>query len=319
MTNNCMRNVERKPYAQLGSVDEESTCFCIRSVNGLSPGAGCSTGVVKEIAAELQARKVGRGNIAQLRNQENTMVKAIEMAIRTDVLLHKQDIAFPPSQETMTSIYGAQPPTLPPASAPGQGIHFEASKLLDTKHYDISNTCRRVCACNETIDLELNDEEAIFRKTSCCATGTRREPYAQLGSVEPASLCCGVCGNVSTDQNVIMPGCGCDHEKLKEIAAELQHRKVTRGNIAQIKQQENLMMELIKLGVKLDLLTNKEGIRYPPPQSTMNSVFGDGFTVPSIEIQQPPHRPSLTFVQVQVPAGMLPGSVFQASGPNGLF
>ena len=33
---------------------------------------------INEIAAELQARKVGRGNIAQLRNQENTMIKALE-------------------------------------------------------------------------------------------------------------------------------------------------------------------------------------------------------------------------------------------------
>ena len=33
---------------------------------------------LNEIAGELQARKVGRGNIAQLRNQENTMVKALE-------------------------------------------------------------------------------------------------------------------------------------------------------------------------------------------------------------------------------------------------
>ena len=34
--------------------------------------------MINEIAAELQARKVGRGNIAQLRNQENTMIKALE-------------------------------------------------------------------------------------------------------------------------------------------------------------------------------------------------------------------------------------------------
>lgn len=33
---------------------------------------------LNEIAGELQARKVGRGNIAQLRNQENTMIKALE-------------------------------------------------------------------------------------------------------------------------------------------------------------------------------------------------------------------------------------------------
>lgn len=319
-TTNCSKNVVRKPYAQLGVVDEAIICCCCTSVNGICPGYCCSHDLVREIAHELQARKVGRGNIAQLRNQENTMIKAIETDIRTDVLLHNQKLDFPPSQETMVSIYGPSPPTLPAANATlGKCIHYEPSQLLETKHYDITNTCARLLCCNLTVSLELNDEEAIFRQQSCCAASTGREPYAQLGSVEPASLFCGLCGNIQTDRNVVCPGCGCDHALLKELADELQHRKVTRGNIAQIKQQENLMMELIKLSVKVDLLSKEASIPFPPSQSTMNDVFGEGFSLPSIEIQQQPHRPSLTLVQVQVPAGMLPGSVFQANGPNGTF
>ena len=77
-SNNCMRSTDRKPYAQLRAVDEEICCCCFHGVNGWVPGWCGDTQKVQEIAAELQARKVGRGNIAQIRNQENTMVKAIE-------------------------------------------------------------------------------------------------------------------------------------------------------------------------------------------------------------------------------------------------
>merc|ERR1712038_1857260 len=183
------------------------------------------------------------------------MIKAIELDIRTDVLLKKRGIAFPPSQETMASLYGPTPPTLPSNDiTTGQAIHYEASKQFETKHYDITNTCEQLSLCCQKTNLELNDEEAIYKKSSCCANSVRREPYAQLGSVEPARLCCGICTNVQTDQNVICPGCGCSHELLNEVTNELQERKVKRGNIAQIKQQENLMMELIKLFVKTDLL-----------------------------------------------------------------
>ena len=77
-SNRCDASVERKPYAQLGSVDENVCCCCIHTVNGLAPGCCGDPTAVKEIAEELQNRKVGRGNIAQLRNQENTMIKAME-------------------------------------------------------------------------------------------------------------------------------------------------------------------------------------------------------------------------------------------------
>lgn len=320
-SNNCMTSIERKPYAQLGSVDEASCCFCCISVNGLYPGFGCSRGKVREIARELQARKVGRGNIAQLRNQENTLVKAIEVDIRMDILLQNQGIAFPPSQEQMTALYGASPPSLPADNAQrGKGIHYEASRVFDTMHFDITNAFGVICGCCLRTTLELNDEEAIFRFRSCCAQATRREPYAQLGSVEPGEICCGICTTLQTDQNFICPGCGCSNGLVTTVANELQERKVKRGNIAQIKQQENLMMELIKLAVKTDLLAKKEGIQYPPSQATMDDVFGQGFTLPFSGIPAPSApRPSVTLINVTIPSGLQPGAVFQARGPTGSF
>ena len=276
VANNCMSSVDRKPYAQLRAVDEEICCCCFHGVNGWLPGWCGDTPKVQEIAAELQARKVGRGNIAQIRNQENTMVKAVEADawlpvdslsclmskgqredrsmgmthdfllisvptedIRSDILLRQQGMQYPPSQATMAAIYGAQQPQLPPASAGvGQAIHLHASEQMPTRSFDITNACERLFLCCQSSHLELNDEEAIFRRKSCCLKSVRREPYAQLGSVEPAQLCCGLCVNVQTDQNLVCPGFGCSHDSVTEIASELQNRKVKRGNIAQIRQQD---------------------------------------------------------------------------------
>ena len=132
--------------------------------------------------------------------------------IRMDILLKKKDISYPPSQQTLQAIYGENPPRLPPMSAErGHALHLSASEQMERRVFDITNICERICCCLQTTNLELNDEEAVFRKNSCCIKAVRREPYAQLGSVEPARLFCGLCVNVQTDQNLVCPGCGCDH------------------------------------------------------------------------------------------------------------
>lgn len=309
---NCGTSIDRKPYAQLKAVDEEIICCCCHMVNLHCPGWCGDSEMINEIASELQARKVGRGNIAQLRNQENTMIKALEADIRMDVLLKKKDIEYPPSQQTLQAIYGESPPQLPPAAAErGQALHLSASEQMDRRVFDITNMCEMVCCCLQKTNLELNDEEAIFRKQSCCLKGVRREPYAQLGSVEPARLFCGLCVNVQTDQNLVCPGCGCNHHLTETISAELQNRKVKRGNIAQIRQQENLLIEIIKLGAKMDTFLHGSGVQYPPSQETMRSIFGPG--VPGQTAGAGP------VIEVTVPMGMRAGEAFEVQGPTGRF
>ena len=157
--------------------------------------------------------------------------------MRTDILLHTKGIEYPPSQQTLQAIYSSVP-TLPPSGRDGQALHANASEQMDTKHYSIVNCFDQVCCCMSH-KLELNDEEAIFRMSNCCMQMISREPYAQLGSVEPISGCMGLCKTVHTDKNHICPGCGCSHPLVNEIATELQHRKVKRGNIAQIRMQDD--------------------------------------------------------------------------------
>lgn len=281
-SNNCDKSVDRKPYAQLDAVDDERSCCCCYNVNGLSPGCGCDKARVEEISTELQRRKVGRGGIAQLRSQENTIIRAIECDVRADVLMHHSGVQFPPTQETMHSIYGQTVPTLPPHSDKDKAIHLISSEKVDTKSYGITNYCDFVECCCQTENLELNGEEAVFTKSSCCLKSRRREPYFSLASVEPSENCCGVCKTVATESNIVSPGCcGANTALVEEIAGELQQRKLKRGNIAQIRQQENLMIEIIKLGVKLDLLFQKRGLSFPPTEETLASVFGAGYQPPS--------------------------------------
>lgn len=320
VTTNISEAINKMPYAMMGAVDE-GVCCGLRQVNGIMPAWGCSADLVKEISEELQARKVGRGNIAQLRNQENTMYKALELDVRTDLLMRNIGVVYPPTQATMTSIYGASPPRLPSDEAErGSGIHIKASERLDTRSWMVTNCCENLCC--QTTQLELDDEEAVTRTTGPCCKNIRREPYAQMGSVEKVETC-KVCVNVSTDSATINPNFGCARELVDEIAGELQFRKVTRGNIAQIKQQENMMIEIIKMGVKLDLIASQKGLRYPPTQETMDKVFYSGAQAPSADLiiagRASRHSFRSSSMEVSIPQGMGNGDMFKVQGPRGSF
>ena len=81
------RSEQKRPYAQLGNVEESSDCCGTHFVKtdglggpdgqgqGLAPGTACggNKGLVAELVSELQARKIGRGNVAQV--QEAAIMK----------------------------------------------------------------------------------------------------------------------------------------------------------------------------------------------------------------------------------------------------
>lgn len=54
--------------------------------------------------------------------------------------------------------------------------------------------------------------------------------------------------------------------ETQEIAAELQSRKVKRGNIAQLKQLEWMNTTALELDIKSDLWLNSHSMSFPPPQ-----------------------------------------------------
>ncbi len=76
----CIYHIEtRRPYGELGSVDEANCCGCIGVASGLSkgapvcPGCGCEKDLVAEIVAELKARMKERGDTGQIQRQEVMM------------------------------------------------------------------------------------------------------------------------------------------------------------------------------------------------------------------------------------------------------
>ena len=93
--NLCCHNIQKRPYAQLGSVDSNNSCGCCWAVKSdltpaescIQPGCGCEKDLVKEIIDELQARKVGRGNIAQLKAHEQLAARVDHMHIKIDAIL----------------------------------------------------------------------------------------------------------------------------------------------------------------------------------------------------------------------------------------
>jgi len=325
---NCIgENVTSMPYAQLSSVDEARSCYCCRSVNGIIPGCGCQGPKVTDLANELQQRKVKRGDIAQLRNQENTMLNALELSVRTSSVLNKLGVQYPPSQETMMKEYG--PGFTLPTSKDGymgEEVHVGPSQQHGEKDYGVTNYIESCCVCFWTLGLagcqtqhlHLGEEEVTLTKKDFCTTSTMRMPYAQLGSVDVESICCGQCFNVETDGGTIQPKCGCDKQLTDKISEDLQNRKVSRGNIAQVRMQENLMIEMIKLGVQLDQLARNDGVEYPPTQAKMTEIFGPNAVVPQKQaapIVAQGSDPSL--MQVIVPEGFGPGQMFQVQGPGG--
>ena len=104
--NNCMHSVQKRPYAQLGQVESENSCICCYGVKtdltasaegpgALTRGCGCDQEWVTEVVNELQARKVGRGNIAQIKAQEVLAQRVDHLHTKLDVILAHLNLEVP--------------------------------------------------------------------------------------------------------------------------------------------------------------------------------------------------------------------------------
>jgi hypothetical protein len=261
------------PYAQMGSVDYTKACGCCYAVNDESPGCGCQKDKVEEMAAELQKRKVMRGNIAQIKQLEAMQSSIIDLNLQGSLILEKESIQYPPTQEQINQVFNGKRPRILDTPPP----HVGAAKAFDTREFNVTNhvesCCQMLCCpCAGPVyrTMTLEAEEMYMVRTDWCSKNNERTPYAQLGSVEveTACICC------SELPEVASPGCGCSKALVDDIANELQARKVQRGNIAQFKMQENLINEMLKLTVKTKLLADKKGVAaWPPSQELMATVF----------------------------------------------
>ena len=150
---------------------------------------------------------------------------------------------------------------------------------FEEKKYNVTNLIESACgllfSCGivgwtrKTLLLEA--DEAVLITRNNCLNRTSRRPYAQLGHVDAIQSCC-CCWAVGSDlvqgeegSAGISPSCGCNEALVTELVAELQKRKVGRGNIAQIKAQEVLAMRVDHLHSKMDAIIAHLSIATPPP------------------------------------------------------
>lgn len=268
----------RTPYGEMDSVTVAKQCCCCWSVNDREPGFGCSGDLVKELALDLQERKVKRGNIHHLKQLRKMQATSAGAEVMADLLIKKENIQFPPSPETIQAVWGGSVPRGLTVNTQG---HIEPDKEFQTKTYDVTNkflACSsfvRCMGCHSTT-LELDGDELTIVQKNWCNEIISTTPYGNLGSVETEQQCC-CCVMIP---EIAAPGFGCSTELVEEIAAELQERKVKRGNIAQMKQQENIILDVLSLDVKMDLLMNKYGVQYPPSPAVMSAVFAPAATAP---------------------------------------
>lgn len=261
------------PYAEMDSVDMTRSCCCCYTVNEQTPGYGCDKTKVQQITADLQERKEKRGNIAHLKQLRSMQTAAVAMDVMANKFLAKEGLQYPPTPETMQMVF---PGKKPRALTHEQKPHIEPHKEFDMRSYKVTNypasiiacLCCPLCGWNSST-LELGPDEMLLVQENWCNRAASRTPYGNLGAVETETMCC-CCSQLP---EIATPGCGCNAALVNEIAAELQERKVKRGNIAQMKQQENIIIEVLNTEAKLDMIMHKRGLAYPPPAEVMARVF----------------------------------------------
>merc|ERR1712032_166243 len=144
--------------------------------------------------------------------------------------------SYPPTQAKMTSRCGDNPPVL-------SREQQEVAEQVEMKTYDVTNTCDNIGNCMGTCGiagcttetLELHQDDLFIVTKNNLDDSNMKTPYAEMDSVDIARSCC-----CFWSVNDTSPGCGCDRAEVEEIAAELQDRKLKRGNIAHLKQLRHM-------------------------------------------------------------------------------
>jgi hypothetical protein len=267
---------KRLPYGELGSVTHNTSCGCCHSFSSnlsydiesgivpISPGCGCDAELVQEIVEQLKARMKGRGDTGNIQRAEDALTIMSRLWSETgstgaklDAVLAKMGItaldlvAAPPMQELQTPVF-------------------------QHEEFDMTSCCDAYCCCGKTT-LSLDPEEASVMRTTCCSSSSSRRPYGQLGSVQVSS-CCGCCHAVSSSAGYLSPACGCEKNKVDEVAEQLKTRMKARGDTGNIQRQEetirllNQLMQIVtSQDQKVNTIMGQMQIPVPPPQQSMKA------------------------------------------------
>ena len=220
------------------------------------PGCGFNKDAIQAMAADLQDRKVKRGNIQLIKNSEIIMEYLDDITQLANSILATKTIDSQPL-----------PATLPRIEIP----RYE-NKEYDVTFYPIDGCggCLSACGWFKTTII-LEQEEILKIDLTPCMQSTERRPYAQLGSVSkidntdkcvytpPWTGCKRVGGNgVAIDSWRVIPKYGFEFDTVDALAADLQTRKVERGNIAQLQRSERSIEVAELLKQKMNILIKSD-------------------------------------------------------------
>ena len=209
------------PYADLDGVDFQRSCCCCYEVNGETPGWGCERATAEELTRELHLHTVAKGDIKQLRQLER--IDALASAL----------------EAKLGALAAAAAPAPPP-------LHADVVRAFEPNAYNFTDPCESASVCwntcglagpvtRRTVDLEA--DELVVHVSNWCSTSTARTPYSQMDGVDVDESCC-VCYELDGVGGACV---GCGDAELRSIAAELEARIEKRGDIAQIKLQDNTL------------------------------------------------------------------------------
>ncbi|CAJ1461703.1 unnamed protein product [Effrenium voratum] len=254
--------IERRPYAQIDDVQKENACGCCVNMKAgelikepISNGAGCDDATITAMVVnELKRRIEVRGNIGQMKKLESIMKKVDDLRVLMVVLQDAlgMETQYPPGATALAELYGKTPEL--PAIRP----HAKPSEEFPVREFEVTNSCESLfCCCTQKDNMTLEPDKMVLKKTNCMGESVNSMPYAQLQSVDEGR-CCYCCRGV----NGIIPGCGCAGDKVADLAQELQQRKLGRGDVAQLKNQENTMLNAVELSVRTNtVMTPEERVR----------------------------------------------------------
>jgi len=165
--------------------------------------------------------------------------------------------AAPAAPEPVKMSAAAPPPSKPDLAAPilSESVAAAAAKV----------PVPRCCACARE-EASFDAEEVVVRTAGCLYSGTRRVPYADIGSIEYVSCCGGAVVTMSSRH--VRAGALCDSAGVSGLYQALLARVRSKGSISQMRRWEqhrekldNLMGYVDNLNTKLSITMDKLGIK----------------------------------------------------------
>mmetsp|Transcript_27136 Transcript_27136/g.63551 ORF Transcript_27136/g.63551 Transcript_27136/m.63551 type:complete len:713 (-) Transcript_27136:90-2228(-) len=291
----CNQIVQKREYAQLGNVNRLKSCICCVGVSSdlghFNPGYGCNRSKVNEVVEEMQDRMIRRGNMGQIRKQELLLQQMGELLRQVNALQGATAAYYPPSPAMMKRAF-------PGEKVPREGSGAWKITSVEEKSYNITDYCQNCAKCCCTLGcagwgtdmLDLEKDSLYLVEKDNFDNSRIKMPYAQLESVDyTRESCCFYRVNFAS------PGWGCNRKLVEELAEELQHRKIERGNVAQIRQLEALDKSSREIQFKLASTIERLGSNYPPTPKDMSTMYRGVMAPKALTMDRPHNEPSQTF------------------------